>query len=655
MQTILVRQYLHASIGDEQQSSDQNNQHDPLHTARAALWASIMQRALSFLAPATVSEVLTTIQQTTGLPPETIQQVIMLTVVYQSFGVTGNQKNRLAINSNIAEIELQQIGLTRQQAAYFSKAIQFKDDPQQYQKALQLMGVSQTSYQAFDYIRKIIFLSDHLDTMRMVSQYDPQVILKNLSEISGLRDIQEHPEIIITLIGGIHQFIYDQGEMDVDCEVLGTPFKLHALKLHPPFSSHSAVKYLKKKNIFRTTRRAALKNKVLRQYLDDITTTKEELIKKPEASLMQGETSPVLQSLLKTGIKWAAFAVLGVVAFSIMTFVGGAPLVVTAFIDAWFAGSVIYLSGLGYGIVNDMIACRKNLPYFLLGHQPGQRSIIKSNDPNANAVAWGILATFGLSFIAAIVFAIPVLIMGLAGLPFAGFVLPIIGLGIPLALFLAHRFADNYVKNIPTLKQGQKDQCIDNLDLDVYQKNRLKIWLKDTKDLKNWISNSARNGFGYLVMPLLGIAGLVSIITCSALGHALPIVLIGTAASAFPPAGLALLLATVLIAACLYLYFNRNKTVNSNPYILNYNQEEKDNDTLQESEIQTYPTCTILRKINHTQSLPELATPAVMPSAAAIISASPDVLRPIRRTQSLTDLSQVNDAEVRAHIKNRRR
>jgi hypothetical protein len=434
MQTILVRQYLHASIGDEQQSSDQNNQHDPLHTARAALWASIMQRALSFLAPATVSEVLTTIQQTTGLPPETIQQVIMLTVVYQSFGVTGNQKNRLAINSNIAEIELQQIGLTRQQAAYFSKAIQFKDDPQQYQKALQLMGVSQTSYQAFDYIRKIIFLSDHLDTMRMVSQYDPQVILKNLSEISGLRDIQEHPEIIITLIGGIHQFIYDQGEMDVDCEVLGTPFKLHALA-------------------------------------------------------------------------------------------GGAPLVVTAFIDAWFAGSVIYLSGLGYGIVNDMIACRKNLPYFLLGHQPGQRSIIKSNDPNANAVAWGILATFGLSFIAAIVFAIPVLIMGLTGLPFAGFVLPIIGLGIPLALFLAHRFAGNYVENIPTLKQGQKDQCIDNLDLDVYQKNRLKIWLKDTKDLKNWISNSARNGFGYLVMPLLGLAGLVSIITCSALGHALPIVL----------------------------------------------------------------------------------------------------------------------------------
>src|SRR5688572_24716146 len=99
-----------------------------------------------------------------------------------------------------------------------------------------------------------------------------------------------------------------------------------------------------------------------------------------------------LNALVKKGIAYALLATGGVVAFSVTSFVS-VPFFVTVLANAWFSAGVIYLGGLSYGIVNDLIACRKNLPYFLLGHQYGQHSVIKSNKPNAVAVAWGVLAT----------------------------------------------------------------------------------------------------------------------------------------------------------------------------------------------------------------------------------------------------------------------
>lgn len=63
-------------------------------------------------------------------------------------------------------------------------------------------------------------------------------------------------------------------------------------------------------------------------------------------------------------------------------------------------GAVV-LSAVGYGIINDLFACRVCPEYFTVGHvYDGQRTrwrLVNTLDPNVNAVAWGMVATSTLA------------------------------------------------------------------------------------------------------------------------------------------------------------------------------------------------------------------------------------------------------------------
>ncbi len=56
------------------------------------------------------------------------------------------------------------------------------------------------------------------------------------------------------------------------------------------------------------------------------------------------------------------------------------------------------LTGIMYGIVNDMIACRRCIEYFTVGHFYDGRNLehrpILTLDPNLNAIVWGTVATW---------------------------------------------------------------------------------------------------------------------------------------------------------------------------------------------------------------------------------------------------------------------
>lgn len=285
---------------------------------------------------------------------------------------------------------------------------------------------------------------------------------------------------------------------------------------------------------------------------------------------------PFMQEILRNGIIGALIAILGVAAFSIISFVG-APFVLTVLVNAWFAGSAVYLSGLSYGIINDLIGVSKNLPYFSLGHQPQQKALIQSNDRVAVGIAWGIFATMGLSLIAGVIFTAATLITGFIGLPFASFVLPMLVIALPIALTVAHLYSwykeKQRERNEPDTHelQGMKNAIDGNYSgLNAYQNNRLKYWLKDTKDVNSWLGNSDRNVFGYLSMPLLGAAGLVGMITCSTANILLP-----AAFSVFPAVGVGVLLAVGVATACIYLSVYHKKTVN-NGYKLDHDDEPQE-------------------------------------------------------------------------------
>ena len=59
-------------------------------------------------------------------------------------------------------------------------------------------------------------------------------------------------------------------------------------------------------------------------------------------------------------------AFLGIGLFAITSFVG-APFILAQIALAAFCGSTVFLTGIIYGILNDLLAGHKNLPYFILG------------------------------------------------------------------------------------------------------------------------------------------------------------------------------------------------------------------------------------------------------------------------------------------------
>lgn len=68
------------------------------------------------------------------------------------------------------------------------------------------------------------------------------------------------------------------------------------------------------------------------------------------------------------------------------------------------------LTGVSYGIANDMFACRDCIEYFTVGHRYDGKELrnrpLKTLNPNLNAIAWGMIATWHVCAIAGSVLAL---------------------------------------------------------------------------------------------------------------------------------------------------------------------------------------------------------------------------------------------------------
>lgn len=288
---------------------------------------------------------------------------------------------------------------------------------------------------------------------------------------------------------------------------------------------------------------------------------------------MRGQLDRDLNGFFRNGLIGIPVAALGVVAFGVAGFLG-APWAVMVLAQAYFAGSMAYLSGLGYGILNDLIGCHVNLPYFLLGHQPQQASAVRSNDKTVNGIAWGILATVGLSIIAGIVFTVGVGIAGFAGASFAGFVMPLMALAIPVVVGIAHLVASNHAREREKKSEGLLDYRFYDVLIgmggaNAYQSEGLMRMTTSREDINGYLSNNDRNIFGFIVMPLLAIGTLISLITLGALGGLLPALLMGSTWSFIAPLVTGGLLTLLVGGAGLYAWLSQNKQV-ENRYRLDW-------------------------------------------------------------------------------------
>lgn len=285
---------------------------------------------------------------------------------------------------------------------------------------------------------------------------------------------------------------------------------------------------------------------------------------------IMGEELPpddILHKLLRNGFIGVAASALIILLFAASVFFA-APFWLTAIATGLFVGASTYLSGILYGVVNDLFATRSNLPYFLLGHQPQQKSLLRTNDKVAQGIAWGVAATFGPVVIATIVFTVAATITAFF-VPMATFLLPVMMIAMPLiavgAEFYARKKAREYIE------QGEEFRWMGS---NKYQRDGLDYMCPTKPERAAWYANSDRNMFGFTKVPLIGLAALVGLIVLSAVSMFLPPLLFASPIIAMAiPAAFAAVACVTLIAAGIYMYVNRNKQVDDR-YRLEFERAE---------------------------------------------------------------------------------
>lgn len=285
---------------------------------------------------------------------------------------------------------------------------------------------------------------------------------------------------------------------------------------------------------------------------------------------IMGEELPpddILHKLLRNGFIGVAASALIILLFSATVFFA-APFWLTAIATGLFVGASTYLSGILYGVVNDIFATRANLPYFLLGHQPQQKSLLRTNNKVAQGVAWGVAATFGPVVIATIVFTVAATITAFF-VPMATFLLPVMMIAMPLiavgAEFYARKKAREYIE------QGEEFRWMGS---NQYQQNGLDYMCPTKPERAAWYANSDRNMFGFTKVPLIGLGALVGLIVLSAVSIFLPpLLLVSPIIAMAIPIVFAAVACVTLIAAGVYMYVNRNKQIDDR-YRLEFDRAE---------------------------------------------------------------------------------
>ena len=122
-------------------------------------------------------------------------------------------------------------------------------------------------------------------------------------------------------------------------------------------------------------------------------------------------------------------------------------LAIAAVIAPWEAVRIVgmtVLTGVGYGVANDMVACRDCIEYFTVGHFYDEQNLryrpLNTLNPSLNALAWGAIATWHVCAIAGAFFAL------LARTPLPGLALkitavqlaPYLAIGAAVALLVSH-------------------------------------------------------------------------------------------------------------------------------------------------------------------------------------------------------------------------
>lgn len=190
------------------------------------------------------------------------------------------------------------------------------------------------------------------------------------------------------------------------------------------------------------------------------------------------------------------------------------PFVAMAFLHTIFISSLVYLGGVGTFILNAMLGVHRNFfSYNQMGRQFIRSPVINSDDLEANAIASG-LTSSSVGFVFATMFGSVTFACDLAGLPFASFILPVLGLSMLCVVLLA----------------------------EIVSRTQMKSWIEPTENqpvdpvkskIALWFSNWVRNGLTQSSLGIVMSIGFIALIVLRAMKVSTPALFAHFSASIF--------------------------------------------------------------------------------------------------------------------------
>lgn len=243
--------------------------HGAMHASRSILWAQVMHNLLQKLVPDYTQSSLTKVAQFINTDTDHTFLLILMTVACKNADREG--KNEIDYDNESAPFAtkvLTGFGVNSRHAELFVNAIIHTHNQSDYLEALEALAIKEEDYPAFDYIRKLVQLSENLDSLRHVTQFHLQSIFDTLATIQGF-NFSQHKDTIITLVRAVAEFIHHQGDMSFACDIQDED-NLTVTSYNTHLSSKEKVQREHAENVLAVMFEEACNNPTLKSYLSNI-------------------------------------------------------------------------------------------------------------------------------------------------------------------------------------------------------------------------------------------------------------------------------------------------------------------------------------------------------------------------------------------------
>ncbi len=193
--------------------------HGAEHVGRACILPLVLIDLFRQCFPQYTSESIQALSETLLIEQSLLIKLIRASVIYHDSAREDEAEDRWDKQSGVnLKLALLNSGFPESIADFFESATANKDHITEFEKYCQNALPSLPVIYAH-FVRKIINLSDCLDTMHCRGEFNFSFVIRQLSDIPGYSEHQHLP-LFIKLGQQLHTVIWDQGDMYFDCKLI---------------------------------------------------------------------------------------------------------------------------------------------------------------------------------------------------------------------------------------------------------------------------------------------------------------------------------------------------------------------------------------------------------------------------------------------------